>query len=583
MNFANDKKAHRVSRSRRPICNRRRTGRGPPERSEPQDEGPMQPTEIDRRGAATAERRPAAAFYPLVLRWIATLPSRGDRRGGRLRKRLTRGWYQFLSFMDRRVSMIFMNYGYAPPDDGATPPLELEPGDESDRYCIQLYHRVASAVDLRGKQVLEVGSGRGGGSSYVARYLRPRLLTGMDYAARAVRFSERAHRAAEPPIHRRRRRGDALRRRRVRRGAERRIVALLPLDGAVRPRGGPRAPARRPPPLRRHAAPRRDARRPLGVRGGRPGVPGGGGDHRRGPPGPAAGQRPEARADPIATCRGSSGRSSAASRGSRGPAPSNRSPPGTGSTGGSSSDGPRHRGPPRPGRCPRRRGGRRPPPGSLATHERPRPADDRSDRRPRPPAGARPARRRRPAPLPRRPPQADPLGPRADPPPPRLRGPRGRARPPRRGPGGGRHPARLRPRRPRPRPPPPRGRHLLPRRRADGPQRQRRPLRSDQRRRHHRGPPPGGRPLRARRASTATSTSAPPTSPAASARCTRWRTRCPPTAPSPTTTRPASTRPSAGSAAPSPRASPPPSSGRASSSATRGPAPPPSSTSSTRS
>lgn len=154
----------------------------------------MQPTETDRGGAATAEATAGGGVYPLVLRWVATLPFQGERRGGRLRKRLTRGWYQFLSFMDRRVSMIFMNYGYAPPDDGATP-LELEPGDESDRYCIQLYHRVASAVDLRGKQVLEVGSGRGGGASYVARYLRPRLLTGVDYAARAVRFSERAHRA----------------------------------------------------------------------------------------------------------------------------------------------------------------------------------------------------------------------------------------------------------------------------------------------------------------------------------------------------------------------------------------------------
>ena len=36
----------------------------------------------------------------------------------------------------------------------------------------QLYHYVAAAVDLDGKKVLEVGSGRGGSASYVARVLQ---------------------------------------------------------------------------------------------------------------------------------------------------------------------------------------------------------------------------------------------------------------------------------------------------------------------------------------------------------------------------------------------------------------------------
>ena len=36
----------------------------------------------------------------------------------------------------------------------------------------QLYHYVAAAVDLDGEKVLEVGSGRGGGASYVARLLQ---------------------------------------------------------------------------------------------------------------------------------------------------------------------------------------------------------------------------------------------------------------------------------------------------------------------------------------------------------------------------------------------------------------------------
>ena len=36
----------------------------------------------------------------------------------------------------------------------------------------QLYHYVAAAVELDGKKVLEVGSVRGGGASYVARVLQ---------------------------------------------------------------------------------------------------------------------------------------------------------------------------------------------------------------------------------------------------------------------------------------------------------------------------------------------------------------------------------------------------------------------------
>ena len=38
------------------------------------------------------------------------------------------------------------------------------------------------------KQVLEVGSGRGGGASYVMRYLHPRSVTGVDIVQKAVHF-----------------------------------------------------------------------------------------------------------------------------------------------------------------------------------------------------------------------------------------------------------------------------------------------------------------------------------------------------------------------------------------------------------
>src|SRR5438128_1941354 len=82
-----------------------------------------------------------------------------------LKRMLWRSWYNFLARSYREGDWTFMNYGYVPP--AATSPLALHPEDEPDRYCIQLYHFVASQADLIDKAVLEVGSGRGGGASFV--------------------------------------------------------------------------------------------------------------------------------------------------------------------------------------------------------------------------------------------------------------------------------------------------------------------------------------------------------------------------------------------------------------------------------
>ncbi len=96
-------------------------------------------------------------------------------------------WYQHLAKVYRRKDWKFMNYGYAPLD-GSPEMMALEPVDAINRYCIQLYHHVASAIDLTGLEVLEVGSGRGGGTDYIKRYLKPKSLIGVDFAKDAVDF-----------------------------------------------------------------------------------------------------------------------------------------------------------------------------------------------------------------------------------------------------------------------------------------------------------------------------------------------------------------------------------------------------------
>lgn len=104
---------------------------------------------------------------------------------------LWRYWYEFLASWFRDRQWTFMNYGYRPAH--GTPPLALAPEDEPDRSCIQLYHLVASAVDLSAREVLEVGSGRGGGAAFVARTLRPRRMVGVDISPRTVALCRAWH------------------------------------------------------------------------------------------------------------------------------------------------------------------------------------------------------------------------------------------------------------------------------------------------------------------------------------------------------------------------------------------------------
>ena len=91
-------------------------------------------------------------------------------------------WYTIFTSKAPNPEFRFMNYGYD--KDGFHP--ELDSSDEKERFPIQLYHHVATLVDLKGKSVLEVGSGRGGGTAYVAQNLYPAQMTGIDISEPAV-------------------------------------------------------------------------------------------------------------------------------------------------------------------------------------------------------------------------------------------------------------------------------------------------------------------------------------------------------------------------------------------------------------
>jgi len=104
-----------------------------------------------------------------------------------LKSVLTRLQYEFLSSLNMKKDVIFMNFGYTAHHQG-NDPLPLEPEDEPHRYPLQLYHHVAKSIDWNGRDALEVSSGRGGGANFIMRHFKPSSYTGVDFSTRAVEF-----------------------------------------------------------------------------------------------------------------------------------------------------------------------------------------------------------------------------------------------------------------------------------------------------------------------------------------------------------------------------------------------------------
>lgn len=77
----------------------------------------------------------------------------------------------------------FMNYGFAPLS------ADLAGSTEAERYCLQLYRHLLGDVNIAGKRVMEVSSGRGGGAAYMARAYRPAEYIGIDISDQNVRLA----------------------------------------------------------------------------------------------------------------------------------------------------------------------------------------------------------------------------------------------------------------------------------------------------------------------------------------------------------------------------------------------------------
>ncbi len=100
------------------------------------------------------------------------------------RESLFRIWYWYVNKVDKNAEILFMNYGYA--DNNQDIPLDEQ--NNPNRYSIQLYHHLASAIDIKDKDIVEIGCGRGGGLSYINKTFSPVSAKGIDLDKHAVSF-----------------------------------------------------------------------------------------------------------------------------------------------------------------------------------------------------------------------------------------------------------------------------------------------------------------------------------------------------------------------------------------------------------
>lgn len=97
-------------------------------------------------------------------------------------------WYTIVGLLDRKKEILTMNYGYH-----LKQPIHLDPSDERYRHSLQLYHFVTQHVEIAGKDILEIGCGRGGGASYITRYLHPRSYIGCDLTKKSIDFNKKQY------------------------------------------------------------------------------------------------------------------------------------------------------------------------------------------------------------------------------------------------------------------------------------------------------------------------------------------------------------------------------------------------------
>jgi len=100
-------------------------------------------------------------------------------------------FYEKLAEMVPAEHYVFMNHGFCEsPEHDPAPHKGFHP---VHRFSIAFMDFLVKNLDIADKDVLEIGSGRGGNLAYLAQYLGAKSTVGVDLAHRAVTFCQRVH------------------------------------------------------------------------------------------------------------------------------------------------------------------------------------------------------------------------------------------------------------------------------------------------------------------------------------------------------------------------------------------------------
>ncbi|OHX10469.1 SAM-dependent methyltransferase [Chromobacterium sphagni] len=100
-------------------------------------------------------------------------------------------WYNMMTRMFPDSRLTFLNYGYLEKDGDLA---WLRDEDREQQCSANLIRTLLGDADLSGKNVLKIGSGRGGNCSYLARYAGAASVTGLDFCPAHIEFCDRVHR-----------------------------------------------------------------------------------------------------------------------------------------------------------------------------------------------------------------------------------------------------------------------------------------------------------------------------------------------------------------------------------------------------
>jgi SAM-dependent methyltransferase len=120
---------------------------------------------------------------------LQSLEARAPFVKAHLQRGAVRFGYRAMNRRMRDTGRECVNYGWAPTDDAAGLP-EIAQGLGDDQYSLLLYWRVATPGNIAGKDVLEVGCGRGGGTTFLRTNLGARSVVGIDLTESSVKWCQ---------------------------------------------------------------------------------------------------------------------------------------------------------------------------------------------------------------------------------------------------------------------------------------------------------------------------------------------------------------------------------------------------------